>query len=248
MLFAPERLSLRLALLNELALPSLAAQTDRNFHLMVLCSEDMPNEARQGLDQACARHLQPAQFSVLARPYGRAQKYLTQFLRQRYRSGPVIQTVLDDDDAFAIDLLSGIRQELSRLPQTDGPDAMRFVSFADGLGLDVTRGDSAGARLFAHRYPYLNLGLTMVAGVDAKNILSIAHQQTPKQHPTRLVKGRPMFVRSLHAANDSRVSVSDRWKELLDWQSAPEILKRFPYLKALGRTLLPPCLPAGQGA
>jgi Putative rhamnosyl transferase len=233
MLFDPTRLARRLELLRSLALPSLAAQTDRNFHLMVLCSEDMPTGMQQALRDACGQMLSADQHSILPRPYGRAPKYLTQFLRQRYGAGPVIQTVLDDDDAFASDLITGIRQELTRLPQTESREAMRFVSFADGFGLDVTA-PNRGPRLYRHRYPYVNLGLGMVSDVTGKNILSIAHQKTPKQHPTRLVKGRPMFVRGLHGLNDSRVSVSERWKELPDWQGDPEIALRFPWLAGLG--------------
>jgi Putative rhamnosyl transferase len=70
----------------------------------------------------------------------------------------------------------------------------------------------------------------MVSDVTGKNILSIAHQKTPKQHPTRLVRGRPMFVRSLHGLNDSRVSVGQRRTELQGWQSDPKTVGRFPYL------------------
>ena len=229
LLFDPARLSRRLELLGSLALPSLAAQGDRNFHLMILCSEDMPALAQDALRDICAERLAAELYSIVPRPYGRAPKHVSEFLRKRYAMGPVIQTVLDDDDAFATDLIAGIRTELAQLPQTESREAMRFVSFADGFGLDVTEGGSE-PRLYRHRYPYVNLGLSMVSDVTGKNILSIAHQKTPKLYPSRLVKGRPMFVRSLHGLNDSRVSVGQRWTELQGWQSDAKVTRRFPYL------------------
>ncbi len=231
LLFDPARLRHRLRLLDSLALPSLAAQGDTNFHLMILSSEEMPAPEQEALQAACARHLPRARYSILPRPHGRAPKFLAQFLRQRYRRGLVIQTVLDDDDAFAADLIAGIRRELALLPEIDHEDALRFVSFVDGFGLDMRPdGGSLWPRLFRHRYPFLNLGLTMVSHVNGRNILSIAHQKTPREHPARLVKGRPMFVRSLHGLNDSRVEVGQAWREVAGWQADPDISRRFPYL------------------
>ncbi len=234
MLLDPARLTARLAILKTLGLPSLGAQSDQNFHLMILCSEDMPKDLLDQLEDTCAKGLGEGKYSVCPRPYGRASKHLMQFMVKRYGKAPVIQTVLDDDDAFATDLIACARQELALLPAdlTD-PAAMRFVSFANGYGLDMTEGDQGQVPLYAHRYPWINLGLTMVSHSTGKNLYSIAHQKTPSQHPSRLVKGTPMFVRSLNGFNDSRIEVTDRWKPIPDWRQDATVLARFGYLSAL---------------
>ena len=237
MLLDPARLVARLALFRALALPSLAGQSDQNFHLMVLCSEDMPADLLQQLEQACADGLRPGQYSVCPRPFGRASKYLLQFVQARYGKAAVIQTVLDDDDAFATDLIACARQELAQLPaDLNDSAAMRFVSFANGYGLDMNDrepGDQTDFPLYAHRYPWINLGLTMVCHTTGKNLYSIAHKKTPTLHPSRLVKGVPMFVRSLNGLNDSRIEVSDRWKPIAEWRGDATVQERFAYLLAI---------------
>ena len=233
MLLDPERLTARLAILKSLAIPSLAAQGDQSFHLMILCSEDMPANLLDRLRQVCAEGLKPDQYTICPRPYGRAPKYLTKFLQQRYGLRPVIQTVLDDDDAFARNMIESIRHELGQLSELENPKAMRFVSFADGYGLDIHERSQREFALYSHRYPYLNLGLTMVSSSTGKNLFSIAHQKTPTQHPSRLVKGIPMFVRTLNGLNDSRIAVTSRWKLIDDWRGNPAIAEWFPYLSAI---------------
>lgn len=239
MLLDPARLRARLAILKSLGVPSLAAQSDQNFHLMILCSEDMPADLRAKLEQVCIDGLGAGKASVCPRPFGRASKYLLQFVQQRYGKVPVIQTVLDDDDAFATDLIASARRELALLPaDLNDAEAMRFVSFANGYGLDINdrkegAADQADFPLYTHRYPWINLGLTMVSHSTGKNLYSIAHQKTPTLHPSRLVKGTPMFVRTLNGLNDSRIEVTDRWKPIEDWRGNAAVLDRFAYLSAI---------------
>ncbi len=231
-LFSPNRLALRLAMLESLALPSLTAQSDQNFQLMILCSKDMPPAALQSLNEVCASALGASKFTLYRRPYGWAHRYLTKFLVQRYGLNPVIQTVLDDDDAFAKNLVAQIRQELRAMPERDDWNTPRFISFVDGFGLDISDVAQENFALYAHRYPFVNLGLTMVGQADGKNLFSIQHRKTPAQGDARMVKGSPMFVRTLHGANDSRVAVTTRWKALKNWRASPKVLARFPYLAA----------------
>lgn len=233
MLFEKDRLIMRMGLLRSLPLPSLAAQTDQNFHLMVLCSYAMPEWAQTALAELCAEVLPEGKYTVAPRRYGFAHFHLSRFLVERYQTGPAIQTVLDDDDGFSTDLIASIRREMVELPPMADAGDMRFISFCRGYGLDLSRKDPATFALYRHRYPYINLGLTMMADVAGKNLFSIRHRKTPQQHPCRIVEGPPMFVRSVHEANDSRVEVSERWKPIADWRCDPTVIERFPYLPPL---------------
>lgn len=233
LLFEPARLALRLVLAQSLPLRSLAAQTDQNFHLMILCSEAMPVWAHDSLAEICAKLLPAGKYSIVPRKVGVAHAQLGRFLRHRYGQGRVIQTILDDDDAFSNDLIAQIRVELAALPAPTDADDLRFVSFARGYGLDMSGKDSEDYALYHHRYPFINLGLTMVSQAGGKNLFSIRHRKTPLQSVHTVVRNVPMFVRSVHEVNDSRVEVTERWKPVANWRSAPDIVARFPFLPRL---------------
>lgn len=233
MLFATDRLEGRFALLEKLPLPSLAAQTDQNFHLLIICSDVMPDWAQARLAEICERVMPAKTYTVAPRRFGFAHMHFMRLLKRRYGQGRIIQTVLDDDDGFSTDFIASVRQELAQMEPVASENDMRFVSFARGYGFDLSPENPAEYGLFRHRYPYINLGLTMVTDVAGKNLLSISHRKTPKEHACRLVEGQPMFVRSLHASNDSRVEVSTRWKAIKKWRKDPDVLLRFPYLVKL---------------
>lgn len=229
LLFADDRLALRLALLESLPLPSLAAQSDRNFHLHVLTAWSLPDWAKQALTEACTRAL-PGQFTLHPRPMGEARDHLRSFLRRRYGDGRVLQVVLDDDDGLSRDYLAELRQEMALLPPPETPQALRFVSFARGYGLDVSDLASGAFTLYRHRYPFINLGLGLSAPAAGMNIYGIRHRLTPREHPHALNLGARMFVRTLHARNDSRVEVTDRWDPVANWRHDPDVTARFPWL------------------
>ena len=114
LLFDQDRLIMRLGLLQSLPLPSLAAQTDQNFHLMVLSSYAMPRWAQRSLAEICAQTLPIGQYTIAPRRFGVAHTHLAQFIAARYPAGPgqttpVLQTVLDDDDGFSSDLIASAR-------------------------------------------------------------------------------------------------------------------------------------------
>ena len=230
LLFAEDRISNRMSLFAKIPLPSLAAQSDQNFHLFILTSEDLPEWAINILAETAAESLALEQFTILAAPVGNARTFLRKFMTKRYGKRPVMQTVLDDDDGLAVDFLASTRVEMSLLASIDQPMAMRFVSYANGFGLDLGDGDAAEYSLFRHRYPYINLGLTMASPSDGQNVFSINHRYAPRKNPCRLVRGVPMYVRTIHQANDSRVSVSEFWKPIGNWRKSAEILQQFPYL------------------
>jgi hypothetical protein len=238
LLFDKDRLITRLSLLQSLPLPSLAAQSDQNFHLMILSSFDMPQWAQNSLAEVCAEALPEGQYTILPRRIGFAHRHLAKFIAARYPEQPeqatsVLQTILDDDDGFSSDLIASMRREMAELPPLADGNDLRFVSFSRGYGLDLSSKNSETYALYHHRYPFINLGLTMAGGRAGKNILQIRHRKTPLLYPHRLVGGPPMFVRSVHEANDSRVEVTARWRAIPDWRQDAEVQARFPYLPNL---------------
>jgi hypothetical protein len=106
------------------------------------------------------------------------------------------------------------------------------VSFPDGYGFDIGL-DTDGrptTGLYAHRYPFINCGLTLVGAPAAANILGIQHRKTPLLHNPVLVTGKRMFIRSVHGMNDSRVAPTNRWRRVDPWREDADIRVRFPWL------------------
>ncbi|MEL7214082.1 MAG: glycosyltransferase [Pseudomonadota bacterium] len=232
LLFDKERLSMRLHLLKTVALASLAAQDDQNFHLFILTSEDLPEDAFAQLRAVCEEMLQPAQYTIHARPPAYARKFLRLFMQQKYKSGPIMQVVLDDDDGLSSDYISRLRKDMrSYLPEvTKTNTGPQYISYSHGYGLAIGEDPSSVPELYQHAYPYINLGLAMLSTLSEKNIFAIDHQGAPKRAGCHMVKRVAMWVRSVHFTNDSRVEVGDRWRKLDDWPEHPDVKARFSYL------------------
>jgi hypothetical protein len=237
LLFEPERLRLRLELFRTITLPSLAAQTDRAFTHVVLTSAGLPGWALAELKEAClAAHGAGGRHVILARRPGFSGVFLKRYLQTiAPADGLVAQAVLDDDDGLAVDFVAELRRELSALDAAGrdvGPGSLAFVSFAEGygfeIGLDAEGQPTTG--VYAHRYPFINCGLTLVGAPGAVNVLGIQHRKTPLLHDPVLVRGKRMFLRSVHGMNDSRVARTDRWRPVDPWREDPDIRARFPWL------------------
>lgn len=233
MLFATDRLLLRLSLLQSLALPSLAAQTDQNFHLHVLTSWGLPAWAKAALNEALEEALAPGQFTVDAQRWNLAAAQYRNYLRAKHGRARTLQIVLDDDDGLSTDFLASLRTEMAQMAPPESIDAVRFLSQARGYGLDVTDLESSAIELYPMRYRFINLGLALSSEAGGINIYGIAHQRTPKLHPHVVRRGRMMWVRTIHERNDSRAKVRDGWVPVADWRRDPDIAARFPWLLRL---------------
>lgn len=232
MLFAPERLAARFGLFRQVALASLAAQTDPDFHLHVLTSDRMPAPALAALREMADAALGPGRVTVEARPPGRARKYHRQFLQAAHGGERIAQVVLDDDDGLPCDFVAILRDRIAqaeaegRLP---GPEAVHFVTFPSGYALVQTEG---GIALYRHRYRFINLGLTMI-GPPGRSIHAILHQVDPERYGYTMDDAAPMFLRSVHGFNDSRVTVTSRWRKVGDWRHEPGFAARFGHVAPL---------------
>ena len=235
LLFQPERLQHRLRLFSQITLPSLAAQSRQDFHHFILTSRDLPEPTAAVLAETCARsHGDAGRYSIVAARPMPARAALRRFLDRRYPGQVVAQVALDDDDGLAADFVHDLRRQFA-LIEEETPDISQklphFVSYSRGFGLMLRDAAEGAPALFRIRYPYINLGLTMIAGDHAKNILAIQHKKAPRRFGARLIGDTPMYVRGIHDFNDSRVEQSERW---VPADESDELGKRFPFVFDLG--------------
>lgn len=177
LLFAETRLRRRFALFEAIALPSLRAQTDQNFHHVVLTSSLLPEWALERLVAICTREREAHPVTVLARPPAPARKHLRKYFREVASAEHVVHLNLDDDDALAVGYFADLRQRVARLEEeaADGFDERpRLVSYPRGYCLAFDRGVPSKVYKFLH--PFANVGLAMIAPAGGRNIFAIAHQ------------------------------------------------------------------------
>lgn len=238
LLFEADRLNRRLELFCAITLPSLVAQTDQGFHHFVLTSTQLPDWAMAALRDACLGAFgDTSRFTILAAKPGPARRALRVFMERQYGQQTVVQVVLDDDDGLAANFVADLRAELTLLdddPPADLDPLPYFISFANGYGLSLRADASEDPAVYRHRYPFINLGLTLIGTASGKNILAIAHKRSHSRFGGKLIEGAPMFIRSVHDVNDSRVSPGRNWHEIENWHEDEALRQQFPGLFAEG--------------
>ncbi len=113
-LWHAQRMAIRFHLFEQLMLPSLAAQTDRDFTLLVTVSEDMPEVYQTRLDAAVAGHSFVRMNRTLSRDYARL---IVPFMQETTEGGTVRSAHfrLDDDDALPATYIERLRRDAERV-------------------------------------------------------------------------------------------------------------------------------------
>ncbi|MCA0921799.1 glycosyltransferase [Pseudooceanicola nanhaiensis] len=230
LLFEPSRLEKRARFFEQITLASLRAQTDTDFHVIVLSSEGMPRRFKTQLREATQDALGPRGHVLFNKP-ARAGSRFRQYLLRNLADAPfTAQVVLDDDDAVATDFTATLRAEADLASrQLLGPRDYCFLSFARGVS-GIFSPELTGLH---HRVsPFTNLGLTLVAPTQtARSPFFVAHKRLAPRHPARLIYNRrPLYLRAVHDTNDSRAQVAD--DPVTEAQRAM-VLERFPFLAEL---------------
>lgn len=234
LLFEPARVNQRLDLMRAITLPSLSAQGDHGFHHLIMTSSQLPDWAMQKLQKICEEaYGDETRYTIYPRPPARARRELRRFMNSKFGERTVVQVVVDDDDGLSTDFIANLRRDLISLEE-DNPEIQQnmpyFISYALGYGLSLR--DGKDPKIYSHRFPYINLGLTMISTANGPNILSISHKKDPPRTGVRLIEAQTSFVRCLHDFNDSRVRPTGKWEKILDWQKNPDLQGRFEYLGA----------------
>lgn len=238
-LFDPARLEKRLALFEKITLASLKNQTDADFRLIVLSSQEMPKPYQHRLRTLVLNSLGPERVIFkFARPGYAAKKMAVQVTQAFLGTDWVAEVVLDDDDALATTYVSDLRASVAARSESFATETdYAFVTFPRGLSLFASQGKIAYANRLV---PFTNLGLALVARPGSgRNIFAVAHLKIGARHPHFIIDtGAPYYVRSIHGANDSRGLIGA--EPLSDTEATALVDKCFPFLAGLDHSLLAP--------
>ena len=107
-LWAPHRLEERFRLFETIALPSIKAQTDPDFHLIIVIGDDFPAPYVERL-AALVEDLPQAEIQPHPPAHMRTiMKEIMQTARM-FPGDPCLQFRFDDDDAVAVDFIASLR-------------------------------------------------------------------------------------------------------------------------------------------
>ncbi|MEL6584599.1 MAG: glycosyltransferase [Pseudomonadota bacterium] len=202
MLYETGRLERRFAWFEHLCLPSVRAQTDPDFTLIVLTGLDLPEWAMARL-RALIADVPQVRLRVVA-PGFHKPLCLEAFRSVRDPAARrVAEFWLDDDDAVGRDFVASLRVEVARLPEDQPlPSA---VQFPQGYFLSLEAGTP---RVLAVERYGVAAGSAVVFAPDAsKCVMHFPHHRLREEMPCTVVKSAPMFVRGVHPENDSVVRV-----------------------------------------
>lgn len=203
-LYDEARLAIRLRYLETIALPSLAAQTDADFTLVLIAGATLPKRWRLALRMLETVH---PFLRVLFLDRMGALAAARRAFRLGLEDGPEPTHVtgfrIDDDDAVATDYMARTRDLADRMLRAGLADAPTAIAFAHGLYWDLHDPD-APFRTVRETRP-LGLACAMVTTAALETcIYRYNHRRLPAQVPTLMLPGEaPMFLRTLHGHNDS---------------------------------------------
>lgn len=229
-LFNQDRLKQRAYFFEKIALASLEAQTDKDFKVIILSSEDLPADHKRYLSEV-GKDILGDRAHVIFREPDMAGNCFRRYLRDelsdfRYTA----QVVLDDDDAVSVDFIEEMQREASAMRKLfRTKEEYAFLSQTQGISA-VFRDDSCS---LLHRcVPFNTQGLMLVARTKTRrNAFFTAHKKLHRNHPCRAIYGsKPFFIRAVHDFNDSRALIGEHY---VTDEEMPSMIERFPLLKAL---------------
>lgn len=202
-LYAPWRMERRFAYFENICLPSLAAQTDKDFRLVALIGKSMPGQWRRRLRALKEAHT----FLEICAidPVGPLQAS-----RRAFRKGLSEPTDfvtgfrIDDDDAVAVDFIAKTRTVADNLLSLEWAtnETPAVIAFQKGLYWDMLDRNPQFA-VHTESAP-LGQASAMVAPYDdQRNIYRWNHRHLRSKAKVWSDPTDTMFVRGLHDTNDS---------------------------------------------
>ncbi len=201
-LFADERLARRLEVFEAVALPSLDAQTDRDFTAVLLTSTALPARWRRRLRRLAAErdHLRIMRFDS----EGSVGGFARTAVRRLRREGARIATFrLDDDDALGRDFVASLRLTASQV--ADGT----IVSAPSGVFLRAAPEGAFEIIPIERANNAQGLSLVADAGRDTSVFSTGNHARLDPASVVACPCAAPSWLRSHHALNDSAHLLGD---------------------------------------
>jgi hypothetical protein len=201
LLYNETRMARRFFLFENLTLPSLRAQTDRDFKIVIMSSDIMPDRFKDRLRALTAGDANVIiDFSDRRNGAFAFRPHIDASLGEGLRK-TAVHFRLDDDDALASTYIARLRM------LTHGLSIGTHVTFPSGLTVfPLAAGSDAGA-VMPHRQFLIGLGLAIVCGgTFRKNPFQMMHGDVWQRWPVVSDPTLQAYIRSYHFDNDTLAS------------------------------------------
>ena len=200
-LYDPKRMEERFYLFENITLPSIKAQSDQDFKVLVVSSTVMPEEYKRRLNKAVA---DIPQVEVV---YSDAE-HITHELNPRIAdmtagiSQKTVHFRLDDDDAICADTVKTLRWTKRHARNNE------LISFPRGLYLSMVDGEPKIIRKFA---PYIAIAWAYVnLPGQVRNPYQGIHNQAHWHIPSMLDPRPWVYIHVAHESQDSKIKQSQK--------------------------------------
>lgn len=203
-LYDPKRLDERMFLFERVFLPPWRGQTDPNFCVAVLLGERFPEPYRSRLE-AMVRDIPQIRLEYRREglPMVPTCREITVAMRPA-NNRLVAEFRLDDDDAISFDYVQRVRAHLRGIQRMMRRRESVLLSFARGFYLHFTEGRLTQTPVMAR---YWTPGLTYFWPANTDKIFaSHVHSNAWMKMASVVDPDRPMFIRSGHATNISKIA------------------------------------------
>ena len=229
LLYTKERMEERFLFFENVCLPSVAEQVDKDFKFMIIASFRMPEEYRDRLEKMVAPYENVVIQYLKPRLMAEAVTIALRRTVDRTSDDPVVQFCLDDDDAVSIYYVERLRKAVTSILSSDFVHQLP-IAYNNPRGITLSK---KGGKFAAHENfaPFLALGLAIITKSDiSTNAYKVPHLKTT----TRLFAvsdPNPMtYLRGLHDFHDSRGISKGRQNNLTE-ETLTKILDReFPFI------------------
>lgn len=225
MLYSPERLELRCFWFEQITLPSLLAQTDLDFTLLILFGDDFPEPYRSRILKLVEGVKQIKPVFRASAPHRDVYREIMQAER-RFESRAVAEFRLDDDDAVAVNFVAQTRTRFRQV-------APVFES-AERMAMDFSRGVIISAKPEGVEFlPVITrfwaAGLVVFFKPENdRSVMDFPHQQIWKRMPAVSFNQSIMYLRGMHRTNDSKVRTKGNGRFILpEKELASKLRQRF---------------------
>ena len=200
-LYSDERLEERFALFEAVALPSLSAQTDPNFDLIIVVGDQLPPRHLARLESLIADMPQARIHAEPPRPQREVMKQILNAARRDF-SQPCLQFRFDDDDAVAVDFVERLRKAAAHCATLTCQHKSVAFDWNKGFIAEYGPNGISATEIF-RPFDVAALGM-WVKGDCHLTIMNFAPNKIDRFMPCVSFDEPRMFVRGHNASNDSR--------------------------------------------
>lgn len=222
-LYAPERLNARLFWFEHILLPGIRAQTSKDFTLLLLMGDDLPDPWQSRLKALIAP---VPQIQPVFRPTGPHRQVYREILHAARDPGAsvVAEFRLDDDDAVAVNYVASIRRSFAQLRPLWRGKGRLALDQGKGVVVEALGPEITLAPVLAHCWaPALTVYLRPD---DAACVMDFPHQRVWQRMALVSLTDQLMFLRGSHATNDSKITLTGTHPAQIDAAELPGLIKR----------------------